>query len=262
MDLTSIAGRATSLVGNLPGLPDPIQDLAEKGVSAVLQHGLAPVAQGVIAHGLDNLGSLASSARDTVSGWATTVRDQLGALPNAAANALADSMRGPSARTLTVGETATLRSAFGNGIDLSDVRIVDGPGRNPDAWLAFNVGGNPAITEGNTVYIRSDHYSGDLSSSPAGVNTLVHEFAHVNQFQDMGFGSFFGKYAHDLTSTGDRNKVYDYASRDTVYRTETIEGQAAMLGDYAGYQAGERGLKPSEAQTLGTRLRGTGFFGL
>ena len=263
MDIANIASRAAAAAGidDLPGLPNPL-DLAKHTVSQLLEQGLTPVARGVVAHGLDNLSSLAGSARDTVSGWATTVRDQLMALPNSAANALADSMRGSSARQLTAGETTALRSAFGNNIDLGNVRIVDGPGRNPDAWLAFNVGGNPAITEGNTVYIRHDHYHGDLSSSPAGVNTLVHEFAHVNQFQDMGFGSFFGKYAHDLTSTGDRNKLYDYASRNTTYATETIEGQAAMLGDYAGWKAGEVTLTPAKAQTLETRLRGTGFFGL
>lgn len=230
MDLISIASRATAAVGDFidpPAIPDQVRDLAEKGVDHLITNGLAPVAAGVVAHGLDNLGSLAADARDTVAGWAGTVRDALASLPNSAANALAASMRGPSARTLTPGETTALRSAFGNDIDLSNVRVVDGPGRNPDAWLAFNVGGNPAITEGNTVYVRSDHYTGDFSTTPAGVNTLVHEFAHVNQFQDMGFGSFFGKYAGDLASIGDRNKLYDYASRNTTYATETIEGQAA-----------------------------------
>lgn len=265
MDLTSIASRATAAVTDFidpPQIPDQLRDLAEKGVDHLITNGLAPVAAGVVAHGLDNLGSLAAGARDTVSGWAGTVRDTLVALPNSAANALADSMRGSSARELTAGETTALRSAFGNGIDLSNVRIVDGPGRNPDAWLAFNVGGNPAITEGNTVYVRSDHYTGDFSKSAESVNTLVHEFAHVNQYQDMGFGSFFGNYAHDLTTTGDRHAVYDYASRNTTYATETIEGQAAMLGDYAGHLAGEGKLTPERAQALETRLSGTGFFGL
>lgn len=78
----------------------------------------------------------------------------------------------------------------------------------------------------------------------------------------MGFGSFFGKYVQDLTSTGDGNAVYEYASRNTTYRTETIEGQAAMLGDYAGHLAGEGKLNPERAQALETRLRGTVFFGL
>ncbi|TRW13988.1 eCIS core domain-containing protein [Glacieibacterium frigidum] len=265
MDLTSIASRATAAVSDFidpPAIPDQLGDLAEKGVDHLISNGLAPVAAGVVARGLDNLGSLAADARDTVAGWAGTVRDSLTSLPNSAANALADSMRGPDARTLTPGETTALRSAFGNDIDLSNVRIVDGPGRNPDAWLAFNVGGNPAITEGNTVYVRSDKYVGDFSQSPKGINTLVHEFAHVNQYQDMGFGSFFGKYAHDLTTTGDRNAAYDYASRNTTYATETIEGQAQMLGDYAGHLAGEGKLTPERAQVLETRLRGTGFFGL
>lgn len=166
MDITSIASRATAAVNDFidpPQIPDHLRDLAEKGVEHVLSLGLAPVAAGVVARGLDNLGSLAGNARDTVADWAAKLRDQLGALPNGAANALADSMRGSSARALTSGETTALRSAFGKGIDLSNVRIVDGPGCNPDAWLAFNVGGNPAITEGNTVYVKSDHYTADFS---------------------------------------------------------------------------------------------------
>lgn len=178
---TSNRAAATSF-NDLPQLPEPLRELAERGVGQLLEQGLTPLAQGVVARQLDNLGSLAASARDTVGDWAGKVRDQLGSLPNSAANALADSMRGSSARTLTAGETTALRSAFGRDIDLSNVRIVDGPGRNPDAWLAFNVGGNPAITEGNTVFMRSDHYSGDLSKSAKGINTLVHEFAHVNQY--------------------------------------------------------------------------------
>ena len=92
MDITDIARRATAAVTGLidpPQIPDQLSDLAEKGVDQLLGSGLAPVAQGFVSHQLDNLGSLVANARDTVSGWAGTVRDQLGALPNSAANAIA-----------------------------------------------------------------------------------------------------------------------------------------------------------------------------
>jgi hypothetical protein len=194
---------------------------------------------------------------------AAKIKDQLKSLPNDAANALADSMRGPSARKLTAGEITELRKVFGNDIDLSNVRIVDGPGYNPDAKLAFDVGGNPAITEGNTVYIRHDRYTKDFSKTPGGIETLAHEFTHVRQYQKMGFGSFFAKYATDLVTAKDRNKVYDYQSRpNTTFKTETIEGQAQMVGDYAEYKAGGTNLNAAEVKDVERRLKGTGLFGL
>ena len=259
MSIAAVSGQTQPTV---PGGGGPLDGGNLAGdVTRLLVRNLAPVAAGAVARQLDGLGELAGHARDTVAGWAATVRDQLAALPGGAANALANSMRGNSARTLTSGETAVLRQTFANGIDLSNVRIVDGPGRNPDAWLAFNVGGNPAITEGNTVYLRHDHNSADLSASPAGINTLVHEFTHVRQFQTMGFGSFFGKYAQDLATIGDRNKLYDYGARSTSFGGETIEGQAEMVGDLAGYRAGEVKLTPAQAQDVERRLTGTGILG-
>lgn len=141
------------------------------------------------------------------------------------------------------------------------MRIVDGPGRNPDAWVAFNIGGNPAITEGNTVYVRHDNYRRDFSATPAGINTLVHEFAHVRQFQQMGFGGFFAKYASDIATYRDRDAVYRYETRTSHFRNEPIEGQAEMIGDYAGYRAGQP-MAPERVRDLEQRLRGTGLFGL
>jgi hypothetical protein len=195
---------------------------------------------------------------------ASDIKDKLASLPGEAANALADSMRGPSARKLTAGEITAIRQAYGNNIDLSNVRIVDGPGYNPDALAAFKIGGNPAITEGNTVYIEHNGFSKDFSTSPAGKELLVHEFSHVYQFQKMGFGSFGVKYAKDLISVrGDRNAAYDYRSRpNSTYKTETIEGQAQMVGDYAQYKAGDKSrTNDAQARDIERRLRGTGIYG-
>ncbi len=143
-----------------PSMPRSVDDLLGRGLSAL--------EQAVISRTLDGLAGLAKSAGNGIADLADKVRDQLAALPNSAASALADSMRGPNSRTLTAGETTALRNAFANSIDLNNVRIVDGPGRNPDAWIAFNIGGNPAITEGNTVYVRSENYVKDLSLTPRG----------------------------------------------------------------------------------------------
>jgi hypothetical protein len=89
-----------------------------------------------------------------------------------------------------------------------------------------------------------------------------HKFAHVYQFQKMGFGSFFGKYANDLINIGDRNKIYDYNSRpNTTYKTETLEGQAKMVGDYAYYRAGGDKISTTQARDIENRLKWTGIFG-
>ena len=197
----------------------------------------------------------------SIARWGGKVGGALASVPGAAANAFANSLRGGAARPLTVGETAAILHAFGSGIDLRNVRIVDGPGRNPDAWAAFAIGGNSAIAEGDTVYIASRHYRGDLSTTPAEVNLLVHEFTHVRQFQQLGFGAFFARYVRDLVAVGDRAAIYDYGSRATVFDTETIEGQAAMVGDYAGYGAGEVKLTPAQVSDIERRLASTGIFG-
>ena len=223
----------------------------------------ARAATGFDINPFDDIANAAKSAFDTLRDLGGGIKDRLASLPSGAANAIADSMRGPDARKLTAGEEQKLREVFGDSIDLSNVRIVNGPGYNADAFLAFNIGGNPAITEGNTVYMRSDHFQKDFSTSPEGVEMLVHEFTHVRQYQDMGFGGFFAKYAKDLVAIGDRNKVYDYGSRkDTTFATETLEGQAEMVGDYARYKAGGNNLNQAQARDIERRLEGTGLFGL
>ncbi len=264
--MTVTAGVSAATSFDLAQLPREIPIPGVPDIADVLGRGLSAVQQGVIDRALDGLGSLgreiASQTRDQIGEWANDVKDQLTSLPSQAANALADSMRGPNARTLTTGEQAVLRSTFGGSIDLSNVRIVDGPGRNPDAWVAFNVGGNPAITEGNTVYI-GQNYTADFSQTPEGIRTLAHEFAHVRQFQQLGFGSFAGKYAQDLINAGgNRDVPYDYGSRTTHFRSETIEGQAQMVGDYAQHKAGGGNLNATQVAELERRLAGTGVFGL
>jgi hypothetical protein len=169
---------------------------------------------------------------------------------------------GPGARELTDGETRVLRAVFGSSVDLANTCIVDGPGRNPAAAIAFNIGGNPALTAGDTVYVRSDYHVGDFSAGPVGINTLAHEFAHVRQYQRLGYARFLARYAHDLVTIGDRNRIYDYHSRARDFASETIEGQAQMIGDYAGYRAGERRISSAQLASLEHKLCGTGIHGL
>lgn len=83
------------------------------------------------------------------------------------------------------------------------------------------------------------------------------------QFQKIGFGSFPIKYARDLIKIGDRNKVYDHQSHpNTSYNSETIEGQAQMVGNYANFKAGGNVINATQAKQIEARLKGTGLFGL
>ena len=268
---TSFASLAQSHIAEASQLMSQLQqNMSPIALGNALRHnsnatssGLTRVAAGADLNPFDNIANAVKGAFDNVRELGGNIKDTLASLPSGAANAIADSMRGPGARKITAGEEQKLREVFGDSIDLSNVRIVDGPGYNADAFLAFNVGGNPAITEGNTVYMRSDHFQKDFSTSPEGVEMLVHEFTHVRQYQDMGFGGFFAKYAKDLVAIGDRNKVYDYGSRkDTTFATETLEGQAEMVGDYARYKAGGNNLNQAQVRDIERRLQGTGLFGL
>jgi Domain of unknown function (DUF4157) len=238
----------------LPGQFDP-----KKFLGDILKEAVNRAGDFIIGKAID----FGKKSLEWLNDKANQIKDKLASLPSDAANALADSMRGPKARTLTSGEQAQLNKIFSNrSIDLSNVRIVDGPGNNPAAAAAFR-NGNPAITIGNTVYVKPGTYSADFSKTAKGVELLAHEFAHVDQYQDLGFGSFGAKYARDLASVGgDPNKAYRYETRNTTFKTETLEGQAQMVGDYAEYKAGGKNLTAAQVKDVENRLKGTGFFGL
>lgn len=216
---------------SLPDLPNPI-DLARRGIQELRE------------------------AADAIG-------DKLRSLPHKAADALADSMRGDKARTLTPAERSAITAAYGDRVDLDKVRIVDGPGDSPAAHAAFKIGGNPAITIGNTIYLDSAHYSGDLGQPGAERALLIHEFSHVVQYKELGYGSFASKYANDLKEHDfDRNEVYRYDQRETTYAQETIEGQAEMVGDYARLRGSTLPQDQATIRDLEQRLAGTGIYGL
>lgn len=60
----------------------------------------------------------------------------------------------------------------------------------------------------------------------------------------------------------DRNVLHDYQSRNTTYATETLEGQAQMVGDYAQLRAANGTTVTVPMQALANRLRGSGVYGL
>jgi hypothetical protein len=201
--------------------------------------------------------------------------EKLDNVSSSAANAYADALRGPYARDLTPGERQLLTVAFGDKIDLRNVRIVNGAGLNLDARGTFMLGGNPAMTEGNTVYINPSSktrrgapvYSADLSKSSEGIETLLHEFTHVFQYQTIGFSKFFRTYAENERDYGvqglsvDRDAVYNYDKRNLTFQDETLEGQSEMVGRYAQMLADKVPANNAKRQAVEWRLRGTGIYG-
>ncbi|HWU95005.1 MAG TPA: hypothetical protein VN029_05365 [Sphingomonas sp.] len=188
----------------------------------------------------------------------------LGKLPHVTANWILDLDRGWHARRLTRVETQLVQEAFGSRVNPADVRIVKGAGLSAWAAIAFRKG-NPAITLGNTIYIKASLGNlthADLSQSLRGIEMLLHEYTHVVQYATLGFANFGRRYAAELRTHGyDPDKLYDYNSRNNDWRHETLEGQAQIVGDYG---SARRALGNPNNRALADRLRaklqGTGIY--
>lgn len=135
----------------------------------------------------------------------------LGKLMHEEANAIAEKDRGRAARPITVDERREVMDAYGGIPDPSRVRIVLGPGLSYVALAAF-LKGNPAITIGNTIYLkwgskRFDYH--DLARSEAGIGLLIHEWSHVVQYHRLGFAVFGARYVRELAiAGGDPDRLY------------------------------------------------------
>lgn len=188
----------------------------------------------------------------------------LGRLSHAAADAIMESSRGPNARALTVREQRLVQEAWGNRVPPARVRIVAGPGNSKIALAAF-LKGNPAITLGNTIFIKTGlpyiRYQ-ELPMTFGGLELLLHEYTHVVQWATMGYTAFAGRYAAELRAHGgDADKLYRYEERNLPFNGETLEGQAQIVGDLAA--ASRRGT-PADVERvrmLRAKLRGTGVYG-
>lgn len=121
-------------------------------------------------------------------------------------------------RALTDEETALLTEVYGESVDLSAVRLV--PGRAG----VFSTNPRP-FTLGATIYLKKDALPGHV---------LVHECAHVWQYQHMG-----PRYAFDAIWAQWRVKPDAYAWTDELgrgkkhWREFNREAQAEFLQDIA-----------------------------
>lgn len=206
-------------------------------------------------------GAAAGAVRRNLFQRADDLRTLLASVPHRAANAIADLDRGAHTRALTAGEAALVRQAYGSRVNPGDVRIVDGAGWSAVAAVAF-LHGNPAITVGNTIYVRHDRYRPDMTTRTDDVNTLIHDHMHVLQYKELGFARFGSRYLSELKANGgDPNRLYDYESRKLDFAHETLEGQAAIVGDYAGDRVSPKAADRQAGVRLQPRLHGTGIYG-
>ena len=163
-------------------------------------------------------------------------------------------------RALTPGEIALGREAFGERVPLERVTFVQGTGGNPLAQAAFR-NGNSAITLRRTIYFGPAYYQADFSAGKsAAKGLLIHELAHVWQYERMGTAWFFARYAREFAAVGCKAwRMYEYEIGKTPFRRAMLEAQAEMAGNYAEAKAdGDTAKMALVAENLG----GTGLFGL
>jgi len=162
-------------------------------------------------------------------------------------------------RTLTAGEIALLKGAFGERLPYDRIRLRLGHGGNPAAVAAFR-NGNTAITVRRTVYFRI-HYSVDFSTGNVAAQSLFHhEMTHIWQYAKLGVPRFLARYARDLAACRfDARAMYRYEEGVTAFAGARLEAQAQMVDDYC--HARLVGDVPRQTR-LARNLRGSGFWGL
>jgi Domain of unknown function (DUF4157) len=143
-------------------------------------------------------------------------------------------------RTLAPGEENLAMRVLPKGVDISKVVVVQGSGGSAIAAIAFK-NGNPAITIGNTIYIKNG-YSSDLSKSADGIELFSHELNHVRQYQRYGTTGVFARISYQAGKYGS-DQAYAYYKRDVSFYNQPLESQSQIVGDYARYR--ETGTLPS-----------------
>ena len=122
------------------------------------------------------------------------------------------------ARPLTADEREDARSVFGDPIDLEPVRLVT-------TWIA-----NSPVALGNTIRVGGD---GSIERS-----TLIHELAHVWQFQSSGTSYISDSVIQQLSSlirTGSRREAYCVKPEDLTAASIAdlpVEKQAMVIETY------------------------------
>jgi hypothetical protein len=197
---------ARSLVGGAVDVFVNIVRNTAEGAAQALR-GLGRLATGDLKGGLADLGI--GLLKSTVQTVADALLLGLGKGVSAVQTAIGLE---PPGRALRPDEVALLRTVYGDSIDYDEVRIKEG-----DAGL-FSLN-ERAFVHGNTVYLKG--HVGDPE-------TLVHELAHVWQFQNGG-----SDYMTEALVSQEWGKGYDWQASvpGTPFAELEPEQQAQLIGN-------------------------------
>jgi hypothetical protein len=159
-------------------------------------------------------------------------------------------------RPLTGGEIELARSVFGDRIRYERVRLSDGCGLNPIAFVALRQPGTDAITIRRTIYFGG-HYHPDFAiAGTIAQGLLLHEMTHIRQWAELGAVPFLIRYVREFLSTGgDRKAMYQYKPGDP-FPEARIEAQAQMVQDYYLNRADKKPLADLETSLAGSGCHG------
>jgi YD repeat-containing protein len=141
----------------------------------------------------------------------------------------------PGVRRPMTPSEEVLAKAMSDELPYDRIEIVDGPGWNLVANVALLLMGNPAITWNDTVYVRSDKYTSDLTLSKEGTKRIAHELTHVRQYERTGVADVATSILAEAAEYG-IDGSYGYQSRQRSFWQETYEGQASIVEDYTSYR--------------------------
>ncbi|HMQ33657.1 MAG TPA: peptidoglycan-binding protein [Chloroflexaceae bacterium] len=178
------------------------------------------VQRGWLDDAIEAVSSVGSAVAETVSAAGSAVAETVGGW--------IDDVDTKS-RGLSGDEIAAAQEIFGETIDYSQVVLE----RNS----LYNAGSSRTV--GNTIALTDDKFDGDgLTLNSAGRSTLIHELAHVWQYQNRGWSyapEALWAQAKAWWETGSRNAAYDWEQlhADGVPWEEwNPEAQAEAVEDY------------------------------
>jgi len=195
----TVANGVVDIVRNVALLPARIVGDFTHDIGEALKHW----ARGDIGGGFERLGMAFVHPVESVAG---TIVDNAMIAAQGVGNVIGNvfGLHEPS-RGLSADERAYLKDAFGDSLNLDDIRIHRG-NISHDAGVAPH-------TVGNDIYLPDNCFNADGTLNELGKATLMHEAFHVYQAQKGGNG-----YIHEaleaqvdgIVSTGNRNAGYNF----------------------------------------------------
>jgi hypothetical protein len=158
-------------------------------------------------------------------------------------------------RRLHPDEIANAGEIFGEGIDYDAVRITRG-----SLFAIFS-----ATALGNRINLQAAHFeAGTLNLNETGMSVLIHELAHVWQYQTSGLryiASSLGAQFWAWMTTGSRRGAYDW--RKVLHKPWphwNAEQQAQCISDYndalGRARAGKLAAKDTDTLALAGKILG------